>query len=508
MDRIVTDGKRFVDVHGRERIFSGVNIGVKNKPAYLHGQDYSYAVAAMKRRGMNIVRFFTNWSRVMPFPGVFNEKELQDIQNFLDVCAQNGVYAYLDMHQDLYSGFKVEDAGGGNGAPTWAAVTDGHVYIKPKLVWAEGYFIGKAVHHAFDNFWHNTSASGKGLQEHFCDTWRMLARRFGNHPALFGFDLLNEPFPGTDGGKVFFGLVERAVQVTLTDEKIDKKKLLSSVKAPAPVPELLKQYDGEIMSKITESGAKYIKKFDLEQYTPFLSRVASAIREETDNGIIFMENSYYSNLGIPFSAPPIEVNGKREEKQAFAPHAYDFMVDTPLYKYADNERVKSIFDQRKKEQDERLQMPVLVGEWGGGSTGTDWFHHVEFLLDLFDSNHWSNTYWCYYPDMFNSALMNVLCRPYPMAVCGRILTYHFDRAANTFTLEFEQDRDYDLPTEIFAHRKVKAVVIDGADGAYEAEKLSASTSVLRLKTKPGRHTVAVHFAGRGYTYTAPGRKPE
>lgn len=505
MDRIVTQGKCFVDEHGRTRIFSGVNIGVKNKPAHMHGTDWSYAVAALKRKGMNIVRFFTNWSRIMPFPGVFNEKELQDIQNFLDVCAENDVYVYLDMHQDLYGGFKAEDMNCANGAPMWATVTDGHIYIKPKLVWAEGYFIGKAVHHAFDNFWHNTFACGKGLQEHFCDTWRMLACRFGNHPALFGFDLLNEPFPGSDGGKVFFSLLENIAKVTLQDEKINKKELLASVKAPAPVPALLKQYDGEILAKITAAGTKYIEKFDTRQYAPFLSRVAAAIREETDNGIIFMENSYWSNLGIPFSAPPIEVDGKREAKQAFAPHAYDFMVDTPLYKYADNARVKSIFDQRKKEQEERLQMPILVGEWGGGSTGTDWFHHVEFLLNLFDANQWSNTYWCYQPDMFNSPLMQVLCRPYPMAVCGKIIAYHFDRVNNVFTLEFEQDKPYAVPTEIFAHRHVKSVE---TDGTYAIEKCSANTAVIRLTTAPGRHKVTVHFAGKGYTYTAPGRKPE
>lgn len=504
MDKIKTSGKCFVDEYGRERIFSGVNIGIKNKPECMHGIDWSYDIAALKKRGMNIIRFFTNWSKIMPTPGTYNEKELEDIQNFLDACEKEGVYAYLDMHQDLYGDFDVEDTGGGDGAPKWASLTDGHIYIKPKLVWAEGYFINKAVHHSFDNFWSNTYTEGKGVQDHFIDMWRMLARRFGNHPALFGFDVLNEPFPGSDGGKVFFGLLKSIAKVTLTDKKIDKKKLLASLTSPAPMAEILKQYDGDVLAKITESGGKYIRKFDTERYTPFLNRVAAAIRSETDNGIIFMENCYYSNMGIPFSGGPITVNGKIEENQAFAPHAYDFMVDTPLYKYADNDRVKSIFDQRRKEQNQRLNMPVLVGEWGGGSTGTDWFHHVEFLLDLFDSYKWSNTYWCYNRGMYNSALMNVLCRPYPMAVCGSIDFYRFDREENAFELTFDQDREYDADTEIFAHRSVESVE---TDGTYTEEKLSDTTSILHIKTKPGKHTVKVHFAGQGVTYSANGRKP-
>ena len=53
-----------------------------------------------------------------------------------------------------------------------------------------------------------------------------------------------------------------------------------------------------------------IKKFDTGYYSEFINKTAKAIREVTDNGIIIMENSYYSNLGIPYSCPAVNYDGK------------------------------------------------------------------------------------------------------------------------------------------------------------------------------------------------------
>lgn len=501
MDKITVSSKQFVDEHGRERIFYGVNIGGKNIP-YMNAFDNSSSEDILKNHieylhshGINIIRFFLNWSYLEPQPKQYNEKVLKDIEKFLDICEHNSIYVYLDMHQDLYSAFcdtkniNHQTVLHGNGAPHWACVTNGIKFKQPKKIWAEGYFINKAVHNAFNNFWDNTIVEGQGLQEHFCDLWRMLAKRLGNHPALLGFDIFNEPFPYTYGKNIFFIIVKSAIKTSLKNHRVSKLKLLKALAKKEPLPALLSQYNSEIIYEITMPAHKYVEKFDKEKYSPFMNKVTSAIREKTENGIIFMENCYYSNLGIPFSAPPITVNQKRENNQAFAPHAYDIMVDTPLYKYADDERVGAIFKRRRSEQD-KLNIPVLVGEWGGGNLIPDWFDHAEYLLNLFDSFKWSHTYWNFDPIIRNTPVMDMLCRAHPIAVCGKIENYHFDKTKQCFTLTFYQDKSYGVSTEIFCHAHPKTV---NANGTYEIENLNDNCCILKLTTNQGNNNITIYF---------------
>lgn len=66
----------------------------------------------------------------------------------------------------------------------------------------------------------------------------------------------------------------------------------------------------------------------------------------------------------------------------------------------------------------------------------------------------------------------MLKRPYPRAVAGRIIEYRHDRSEGSFSLSFEQDKRYKAPTEIYAHKAVRAVESDlkytvtEADGGY------------------------------------------
>lgn len=511
MNKISVDGKRFIDEYGRERIFYGINFG--HKGFTMSDLDENFGsdnflnnnIEYLKQHGLNIIRYFLNWSYLEPEPGKYNEKAFDDIKRFLDICEGKGMYVIIDMHQDLYSSFdltaKLKKAMKaekipkwsskiGDGAPEWACVTDGHSFRIPLFVWAEGYFVDKAVQHCFDNFWNNTKVNGKGLQDYFCDLWKEIAKRFADHPAVVGFDLFNEPYPGSDGGKIFRTLIKSVVRTTVTDNRIDKKKLLSSLSQKEPVAKILKQYNADILNTITTPCKEIAETFDKGKYSAFLNKVASAIRQQTDKGIIFFEHSYYSNLGIPFSSPAITVNGKREKNQAFAPHAYDFMVDTPLYRHADNNRVEAIFNQRRKEQKENLNMPVAVGEWGGGCYPYDWIPHAEFLLDLFDKYKWSHIYWCYNLQINNSPVMDMLCRAHPVAVCGEIIEYRFSKEEKKFTLRFRQDKEYDCFTEIFCHSKVKQIK---TDGSYCVEHSGRYTSVLKIKTDIGIHNIEITF---------------
>ncbi len=488
METIRTSDMKFIDPYGRERIFVGMNVVDKEEysPGFTeHGFSKDlFWVDEFQKKGFNIIRLGMTWSVVEPFKGKYNDKYLNSIEKIMDYCHEKGIYVYLDMHQDLYSG----KTAAGDGAPDWATLTAPYKLKKPKLVWATGYFWGKAVHRAFDNFWTNKQVDGDGLIDCFSDMWMHVADRFKDHPALFGFDVFNEPFPGKDGGKIFRKLIAKLVRVTLVDKRVDRKQLLKDALGKEKV-KVLDQYGRDVFHSIALAGQTLVNKFDTERYMPFLNKTATKIRKATDKGILFIENSYYSNLGIPCMNTPIEVNGKREENQCFSPHGYDLMVDTDLYKYASNARVDSIFDEHRVTQN-RMKNAVLVGEWGGHSNGTEWFPHVEHLIDIFDKYKWSNTYWTYWNGLLDEEIMNVLSRPYPKAVTGEINSYRYDRVNDEFVITYTQDKDFEVPTVIFAHKPVKEIV---TDGEVNTIAVSDRTADVEIRTGKGEHTIVIKF---------------
>ena len=493
MLKITTSDKKFVDSEGRQRIFNGMNlcdkgVYVPGNPRKVYTLDfYDDLISKLHSMGFNLIRLGMTWDAIEPEPGKYDEEYLDKVEKVADLCEKYGIYFYLDMHQDLYGGPADAPA---DGAPAWACLTDGAKFKPTRFVWAEGYFWGKAVHNSFDNFWANKEYGGVPLQTYFCNMWKHVAERFKDHPALFGFDILNEPFPGSDGGKIFRKLIFSIAKTVLTDKRCKKTKMLKDLFSGEPAKVLLTFDDHTLFRKVTSAGDELIRKFDTGVYSQFINRTAKAIREITDNGVIIMENSYYSNLGIPYCAPAVSYDGKREEKLCFAPHAYDLMVDTPAYKYASDERVGSIFDEHRRSQ-ERLEVPVIVGEWGSQAEGTEWLPHIEFLLDKFDSNKWSQTYWCYYHGLLETPIMDLLVRTAPVAVCGEIENYSFDRENDVFTLEYTQDKKYSVPTEIYLHKTAKSIE---CDGKYTLEAVSENGSaMLKIISGEGKHKVKVIY---------------
>jgi len=489
MDKISTLNKAFIDNFGRERIFYGFNVVDKgdNKEGKTKF-DFEFDDAffdKFKEKGFNILRLGFGWNVVEPKPVKYNEEFLDAIGVILDKCAEKEVFVYLDIHQDCYSSFCY-----GNGAPAWATLTGKYKPRPAKFVWAELYFRSKAVHQAFDNFWTNRQYKDTCLQDYYAGMWRHIAEKFKDKPALFGFDFMNEPYPGKDGGKIFRKIIYKTARVVLVDREIKRSKLISDAIHKDRRMKVLDHFDAPVFKKITSAGNALVKKFDIERYSPFLNKMAASVRTVTDNGIMFMDNSYWSNIGIPCSNLPIEVNGKREAKQCFQPHGYDLMVDTPAYKYASNSRVGAIFAEHKRTQD-RLSVPVIVGEWGGGGEGTEWLPHVEFLLETFEKNKWSYTYWHYSKGVMDSPLAEVLVRPYPKAVTGNIIENKYDKEKSSYTLVYEQVKEVGAPTVIYAHKAVKSVT---ADGEYTVENINNSeASNILVKTGIGRHTVIIQF---------------
>ncbi len=486
MDRILTRGLQFTDAEGRVRIFNGMNVDDKqigDTFRYDLNEEFFQKYTA---NGFNLIRLAVQWANLEPAPGRYSETYLASVDEIFRLAEKYGVYILLDSHQDLYSGFG--GVGGGDGAPDWACLTDGYKAKPYKFVWAEAYVFGKWVHRCFDHFWRNDPACGMGLQDRYADLWKMLARRYAHSPALFGYDLLNEPAPGSPAKKMAARLVLSGARQALTSKKIKRSAFLGALVKKDP-KKLLDSIPGPFIRDIMAKIDKYEAAFDRDYYGPFLNKMAAAIREVTPHGILMIEQPFLCNGGVKLSVQPISVNGEKEPLQCFGPHAYDLAVDTPLYKYANAGRVKTFFGEMRKSQ-LRLGVPAVVGEWGGCSDNTDtsWFGHAYELLDYFDENQWGQLYWDYHGDDMDAPLMKMLSRSYPAAVAGAILRYGYTADRKAFTLEYEADGKGE--TLIYAHAPCKAA---GSAAVRVKTEYPNGAALLGITAPAGRHTVTLTF---------------
>ena len=87
--------------------------------------------------------------------------------------------------------------------------------------------------------------------------------------------------------------------------------------------------------------------------------------------------------------------------------------------------------------------------------------------------------------------MECLIRTSPVAVCGSITEYSFDKENSVFTLKYEQDKEYSSPTEIYVHKATAGIE---CDGEYSLEPIGdKGAAMLRITSAPGTHTVVIKF---------------
>jgi endoglycosylceramidase len=177
-------------------------------------------LAQMRGLGFNFIRLPVNWSQLEPTPGAYNSTYIDRIAQVVQWAGEQGIYVLIDMHEDNYSRFTPETApvsvpplvgptqeGGGHadGAPPWAVIADG----APALAADGEAELNTYSETAFTNFWLNTipknsagqalpqgAAPGPGLQDHYIGAVAALVSRFKGDPTVVGYDLMNEPLPG------------------------------------------------------------------------------------------------------------------------------------------------------------------------------------------------------------------------------------------------------------------------------------------------------------------------
>jgi hypothetical protein len=121
---------------------------------YLFGRE---DVEYIARLGANSIRLAMNYRHFErdDAPFQYLERGFDRVRQVLDWCAEFGVYVVLDLH-----------ALPGSQNPDWHS--DNHT--RTALLWGDAHFQDRTVR-----------------------LWEELARRFAMHPALAGYDLINEP---------------------------------------------------------------------------------------------------------------------------------------------------------------------------------------------------------------------------------------------------------------------------------------------------------------------------
>lgn len=184
-------GRWMVDPLGRVVLLHGVNAVWKVAP--YAPPDTARGFTAddarwLAEHGFNSVRLGVIFAGVMPeSPGVVDSDYLTSVDRVVQLLAANGIWVLLDFHQDMLS-----ERFQGEGFPPWAVDDDGLPH-PVNLGFPANYFTPECSR-AFDNFWANKN----GIWDHYRDAWAAVAAKWKDQPYLMGYDLMNEPWPGTD----------------------------------------------------------------------------------------------------------------------------------------------------------------------------------------------------------------------------------------------------------------------------------------------------------------------
>ncbi|GAB3662821.1 hypothetical protein GCM10028791_38080 [Echinicola sediminis] len=436
------ENDRFVDDQGREILLNGINVVSKSKADNYLFQSGPEFYAGLKQWGFNSIRFILIWDGLEPEPDQYDEDYLKEVDKRIQWAAENGVFVVLDMHQDLFSA-KYAD-----GAPEWATLEGGLPHVTGD-VWSDAYLISPAVQQAFDSFWNNSPAKdGKGLQEHYAELWELLAKRYKDTPNVIGYDIMNEPFPGSMAQAAMPAILQAFGEwfYKKNGTVLSEEQLLEIWgNAESRTGALQDLNSKEDFSAVIDALYPIAAKFEKEKLQPFYQKVANTIREIDQEKILFLEHTYFGNMGVKSSIErTVLPNGQPDSLVAYAPHGYDLVVDTDQAEEASTLRIDFIME-RIKNTGKRLQMPVWLGEWGAYYGGGDEIVPVaKHTMGQIEQHLFSNAYWSYDPGAENlSYFQKVIMRPYPVCVSGRLLSYKNDADNKRFEVSWEVDTSED-----------------------------------------------------------------
>jgi endoglycosylceramidase len=374
----------------------------------------------------------------------------------VQTLGNSGIYSILDFHQDAYS-----SDFGGEGAPEWAVQTDGAA--NPSLPFPYNEFFNPAESQAWDSFWTNAdAANGVGLENNYSQMLEYVANAFNGNPDVAGFELMNEPSPGSQILPALFG---------------------------SPF-------------------------FDSQQLTPFYDQGADAIRAVDPSTPIFYEPNVLFNTGVPTQLGTVDATGT-----VFSFHDY---CEFDLGSLGCVPYVNAIADNALTYADAQ-GIPAFMTEFGASSDQTaisasmqaadqhligwtEWAYSSQGDITTTASPPSSESL-VYNPELpptgdnVNTANLDTLAEPYPQVISGTPDSYSFDNGTFQFSYSTEEaDGLGSFPAGSQTTISVPSVEFpDGYQvGVTGGEVVSApNASDLIITSNAGASTVAVTVSPAG-----------
>jgi endoglycosylceramidase len=418
------------DPDGRAVIMRGVNFTGENKspPTYFGPETAADAKKIGEDFGMNAVRLLAIWAAIEPQRGVYDDKYLDALAERVAWMEAQGILVIIDLHQDLYGeGFY------GDGAPKWSCDQKYYDAFKPQDPWFLSY-TDPNMTACYDGFWNDVAKDG--LQDHYVESARRLAKGLAGSKAVIGIDPMNEPYWGS------------------------------------------------------------AKDFEQTKLLPLYQRTIAAVRGEAPSWIAFAEPSSAHNLGLgttiesfPFdnvAFSPHAYDTNAESGKGFDPNVHDAFA----------QRIASFMDEAKL-MNAAMWIGEYGGTPNVGIASYMDAAYMGAGMVAASTMYWSYGYGGGYsllnPDgTERSDLVDAIVRPYPMRLAGEPSSYAYDVATKTFTTTWTHDPSIAAPTLISVPPRIYpgGYVVTCAGCATEKTAgvlrvTSAPAGVITLTLKPG-----------------------
>lgn len=455
-----------VDDCGRTVLLRGTNVESSAKGG---DQDDDHLPASGRESqrhlgslGWNAVRFLIFWGAVEPEQGSYDETYLDQVETWLDGYADQGIHVVLDMHQDVY-GWAV----GGNGAPDWAVITDG-LEVQP-LPEGQPWYLAAAdpaAQRAYQNFWDEARGHGD-LREHFIAAWGHVAERFADHPAVIGYDILNEP--------VFA--------------------------------------NGDLDATLAIQAEAAAGDFHNVNLTEFSQQAIDVIRAADDDAWIMVEPTSLVNA-FPYPGDLVEEDLRDPRdgpaRLVYAPHLYEPQVHDG-HGYGEDSTYVDQWEDHRVAEAERLGGALYIGEFGGSPDNARMDEYLADVMAMADRTMVGWAQWSWDPadhpdgswspvtvDGELTANGRRLARVQPRAVAGVPESFTWDPATSVFHMTWRERDGVEGPTElgvpVGAWDGEIEVVLDGEVVDADIDEEHGVLRITPADQRPG-HEVCVRWGG-------------
>ena len=455
-------GRWITDATGKVVTVSGVNMVAKLAPYTPASAGFDDADARfLADNGFSAVRVGVLWEALEPQPGVFDDSYLASIESTVRDLGSHGIVSLLDFHQDMYN-----EKFQGEGEPAWA-IDDNGLPAAPQSGFPLNYFDMPALQTAFDNFWANAAVDGQGLQDWYAAAVAHVAAYFNGNPDVLGYDVFNEPDPGTTIAACAAGCPVQDATLTAFYKKVSAA-----------------------VRQVNTSGLL----FD-EPWVMFDTGAPSALGPagDSETGFSFHDYCPFSDIAtqLNFACPPSNDTVFTNAENVSA-RTGDALLLTEFGATNDAGVLSSVVSAAERDRVGWLQWAYCGC---GDPTGSP---SVEGLVNSASAAPTGSN--------VNTAMLDALAVPSPELVAGTPDSYSYDPSTHVFTLSYSTERADG--TAAFGAGSETSVSVPAVQypGGYQVTAAGARVvsagGVLTLASCPGATTVSVTVQpGSGTTGT-------